>query len=258
MIRPPTAFALFMAGLALALAAPALAYPVALKPQLSVQAGQVTLGDLFEDAGAASAVVVASGGESGGSLNVDAGRVQAIAAANGLEWSNPQGLRRLIVRIGAAAAEPATQRRSRPAEILTFARNFKAGEMIQPQDLAWTSAPAFVPPDSPRDPREVIGQAPRRPVQAGSPVSLQDLSTPIAIRKDDVVQVAYIADGIKLVLEGKALGSASVGEAVDIMNTASKKTIQAVASGPDEAMVGPAAERLRGPDASSRLLASLH
>jgi flagella basal body P-ring formation protein FlgA len=235
-------------------AAPALATPVDLRPQLAVQAGRVTLGDLFEDAGAAAEVVVASGGEAGGSLIIDAGRVQALAAANGLDWANAQGVRRLIVQVAAAA--PSRAVRSRPAEVLAFARNFRAGEPIGPEDLVWTAAPGYTPADAPRDPRAVIGQAPRRPMQAGAPVSLNDLSAPVVIRRDDVVQVVYAAGGMRLVLEGRALGSASVGDAVEVQNPASKKTIQAIASGPDQALVGPEAERLRtGP---SKLLASLH
>ena len=63
----------------------------------------------------------------------------------------------------------------------------------------------------------------------------------------------------KLVLQGRALGGAAIGEVVDILNPASKKVIQAVASGPDEAVVGPEAERIKsaGP-ANSRLFASLN
>lgn len=241
---------------ALFIVAPARADQVTLRPQLAAAAGRVTLGDLFQDAGPAAEVVVASGGTAGGSLVLDAGEVQSVAAANGLQWPNPSGLRRLIVQLEAAA--PSRAGRTRPAEVLALARDFRAGELIQPQDLVWTAAPAWTPANTPRDPREIIGQAPRRPMQAGAVVSLSDLSTPLVIRKDDVVQVAYAADGIKLVLEGKAMGSASVGDAVDIMNPTSKKTIQAVASGPDQAVVGPEAERLKGPGASSKQFASLH
>jgi flagella basal body P-ring formation protein FlgA len=241
--------------LLLASAVPAFANPVELRPQLAAAAGRVTLGDLFEDAGPAAEVVVASGGAVGGSLIIDAGRAQAIAAANGLEWANTQGMRRLIVQIAAAA--PSRAARGRPAEVLAFARDFRAGETIQPEDLVWTAAPAFVPADAPRDPRAVIGQAPRRPMRAGAPVALGDLSTPLAIRKDDVVQVIYSAGGIRLVLEARALGSASVGESIDVVNPVSKKTIQATASGPDQAVVGPEAERLKAAPTSAKF-ASLH
>ena len=59
------------------------------------------------------------------------------------------------------------------------------------------------------------------------------------------VSVAFEQDGINLVLQGKALSDAVAGEAVEVMNLQSKKTIEAVATGPGRAVVGPRAEQLR-------------
>ena len=65
------------------------------------------------------------------------------------------------------------------------------------------------------------------------------------IKRDDVVQVAYHDGGISLILQGKAMGDAAAGEPVAIENTASKKVIQAVATGLDQAVVGPEAQAIR-------------
>jgi flagella basal body P-ring formation protein FlgA len=46
-------------------------------------------------------------------------------------------------------------------------------------------------------------------------------------------------------MQGKAVAAAAVGDPVSILNTLAKTTIQAVASGPDEAVVGPQAEQIR-------------
>lgn len=239
----------------------AFATAVELRSDLAAPGGRVTLGDLFEDAGPAGQVLVASGGQPGGSLVMDARQVQALAAAHGLEWSNDRGMNRLIIRVEAAdAPPPSSRRRSGGGEVLTYARDFNAGEVIQPEDIVWAAPSGLGSPiDPPRDSRSVIGQAARRPLRAGAAVSLADLSAPKVIKKDEEVTVAYAAGGIKLVLQGKAMSSASVGESVDIMNPGSKKVIQAVAVGPDEAVVGPEAERLRGQTISDpRLFASLN
>ena len=88
------------------------------------------------------------------------------------------------------------------------------------------------------------------------------------IKKDDVVSVTYQAGGIKLVLQAKAVRGAALGETLDVVNPASKKVIQAVATGADEAVLGLGADhRLVGAEAERikssgrpdpQLLASLH
>jgi flagellar basal body P-ring formation protein FlgA len=50
---------------------------------------------------------------------------------------------------------------------------------------------------------------------------------------------------VSLSLQGKALGSAGAGETLNVENTVSKKTIQAVVTGPGLAVVGPQADELR-------------
>ena len=241
----------------------AVAAAVELRADITAPNGQVTLGDIFDGAGAASEVVVGAGAPPGGSLVIDAHQLQILAAAHGLQWANDRGMNRLIARVetGPAFATPAARASRRAGgEVLTYARDFAAGEVIQPEDVVWAaqagSGPAF---DAPRDARAVIGQAARRALRAGTAVSLGDVGAPKVIKKDDMVQVAYAAGGIKLVLQGKAMSSASLGDVVDILNPTSKKTIQALASGPDEAVVGPEAERMKAQGVSApRLLASLN
>ena len=83
-----------------ALAAPALAGPVNLLPDPVDDDGRITLGELFDDAGAASNVVV--GRRAGATAVLEASQVQIAARRAGLEWSNPTGLRRIVVREGGA------------------------------------------------------------------------------------------------------------------------------------------------------------
>jgi len=86
------------------LASPALAGPVTLKANPVDDDGRVTLGDVFDGAGTAANFVLAS--RAGPSVVFEAGQLQAIASRNGLEWDNPRGLRRVVVR--AAEFAPAT------------------------------------------------------------------------------------------------------------------------------------------------------
>ena len=89
----------------LACGAPALAGEVTLRPNPLDADGRVTLGDIFDGAGAASDVVVAQ--RNGPSVVLEAGQLQAQARQAGLQWSNPTGLRRVAVRRAAAALSAA-------------------------------------------------------------------------------------------------------------------------------------------------------
>ncbi|HEX4198132.1 MAG TPA: flagellar basal body P-ring formation chaperone FlgA [Caulobacteraceae bacterium] len=228
--------------LALALAAPARAgQPVSLRDQVSAS-GSITLGDLFDNAGAAAGVVIGNGAPVGLSAVLDAGAVQRIARNHGLDWDNPQNLQRLLVpSVGGPVAAGGHM-----VEVLTYTRSLAAGEVVQPTDLAFGKVASFaVPADAPRDAEGVIGKVARRPLRSGAAVAAHDLGNAILVKRDDLVEVSYHSDGIDLTLQGKAMADAAAGEPVAIQNTTSKKVIQAVVSGPDQAVVGPQAEAVR-------------
>ena len=94
---------------ALLIATPALAGPVSLKTNPVDADGQVTFGDIFDGAGASASVVVAR--RSGPSVVMEAGQLQSLARQSGLEWDNPRGLRRVVIRsasLSPSASTPAT------------------------------------------------------------------------------------------------------------------------------------------------------
>jgi flagella basal body P-ring formation protein FlgA len=228
---------------AFVLAGPALAgQAVSLKAEVASDDSLVTLGDLFDGAGAAGRVAVAT--RTGASVVLDAGLVQAAARRAGLDWANAEGLHKIIVRDGAplASAAPAAGRGN--VEVLTYTRSLSAGEIVQPTDLAWIKA-AAAPGDAPSDAEMVIGQAAKRPLRAGAVVLSRDVGSAQVIKAGDLVSVTYEAEGISLRLEGKSMGSAGVGETLAVQNTLSKKVVQAIVTGPGEAVVGPAADQMK-------------
>ena len=229
-----------LAAALILVATPALAgQPVTLKANTVDTDGMVTLSDLFDNAGAAGNVAIAA--RPGQIAVLDAGAVQVVARRNGLDWANAEGIRRIVVSGEATAAANAARSN---VEVLTYARSLAAGELVQPEDLVWAKI-AAAPSDAPSDADQVIGLAARRPLRAGAAVSLRDITAPQVIKTGDTVAVVYEADGVTLTLQGKAMGSAALGEAVTIQNTSSKKAIQALASGPDQALVGPGATQMK-------------
>jgi flagella basal body P-ring formation protein FlgA len=228
---------------ALAVAGPALAgQAVSLKADVSDQDGVVTLGDLFDGAGAAAATPVAT--RYGAEVVLDASAVQLAARRAGLDWANAEGLHRIVVRGGAPAAAALASAAHGNVEVLTYTRSLAAGEIVQPTDIAWTKA-AAAPNDAPGDADMVIGQAAKRPLRSGAVVLARDVGAAQVIKAGDAVSVSYEAEGISLTLEGKAMGSAGVGDTLSVQNTLSKKIVQAVASGPGQAVVGPGADQIK-------------
>ncbi|MFO0437323.1 MAG: flagellar basal body P-ring formation chaperone FlgA [Phenylobacterium sp.] len=208
---------------------------VALRADPADSDGVVTLGDLFEGAAAASSVRVA--GRSGSSVVLDAAAVQVLARRNGLDWSNPDRLRRIIVRAGEPAPAASTGRRGE-VQALAYARSLAAGEEIQAADLVWTRA-AAAPADALRDADAAIGMIARRPLREGALVSARDVGAPVVIQSGDLVAVTYQNGGVSLTLQVKALGAGAVGELISLQNLSSRKLIQAVVTGPGQAAAGP-------------------
>ena len=90
---------------ALMAASSAVAGPVTLRVNPVDSDGRVTLGDLFDGAGGASDVVV--GSRLGPAIVFEAGQLQSLARQSGLDWANPTGLRRVVVRSAAVAPSEA-------------------------------------------------------------------------------------------------------------------------------------------------------
>jgi len=237
--------------------------PVTLRSELVNGNGKVTLSDLFDNTGSAGNVMVANGVEPGRNQVLDATQVQQLAQRYGLDWSNSTGLRRLIVRSGlqaaatpASANAPAIVRSTSAAmtEVLTYNRSLSSGDIIQAEDLTYSQVLVqAVPSDTPRNADDVIGLSVKRPLRAGQAVSTRDLLAPLVIRRDDLVQVIYRDGNIILSLEAKAMGNAAVGELFTLQNTNSKKSIEAVATGPGKALTGPEAAQVRRESTSRRL-----
>lgn len=226
---------------ALLIASPALAgQAVSLRSDTTDADGRITLGELFDGAGAASDVVVAS--RVGPSAVLDAGAVQIAARRAGLDWANSNGVRRIIVRQGSDGALAGASRGN--VEVLAYARSLASGEMVQPEDLVWIKVAAS-PSDAPRDADDLIGMTVKRPLRQGAAASLRDVSTPQVIKAGDIVAVTYEDDGVALTLQGKAMAAGAVGESLMVQNTASKKIIETVVTGPGSTAVGPQAMRLR-------------
>lgn len=101
---------------ALLCASAAYGQEVTLRPQIQTSGPAVTLGDVFENAGAVSGRAVAAAPALGGKTTLSARFLTAAAAAAGLEWNAPAGMETIAVtRPGSHASPAPVVARTQPA-----------------------------------------------------------------------------------------------------------------------------------------------
>jgi flagella basal body P-ring formation protein FlgA len=89
------------------------------------------------------------------------------------------------------------------------------------------------------DAGKLVGQTPRRSLAAMKPVMAADVRPPLLIKKGDLVTMLLKSDIISVTAQGRALDSGSAGDAIQVMNTASKQVIDAVVTGPQAVSIRP-------------------
>lgn len=219
------------------------ATPVTLKSSMVDTDGTVTLGEIFEGAGAAGRIPVAS--RTGATVMLSAAAVQSAGRRAGLDWANAEGLRQIVVSGAPSAAAGAAIPAARAnVDVLTWTRNLAAGEIVQPQDVVWAKV-ALAPADAATDPDAVVGLAARRTLRAGAAVAGRDVSAPQVVKANDVVTLVFEDAGITLTLQAKAMAGGGVGDTIGVQNVSSKKVVQAVVTGPGQAVIGPAADQMK-------------
>jgi flagella basal body P-ring formation protein FlgA len=139
----------------------------------------------------------------------------------------------------ARAANPARQVAgdALDGQVLVLVRDVPRGGVITDGDLGWQAANPARPVRNGVDPDAAVGMEARRLLKAGQPLQAADLKAAAVIRKGDPVTLIYATAGVKLTVDGVAQNEAAKGEAVRVLNSYSRRTIEAVAHAPGEARV---------------------
>jgi flagella basal body P-ring formation protein FlgA len=85
--------------------------------------------------------------------------------------------------------------------------------------------------------RAIAGQAARRTLRAGAPLFAHDVKKPVVIKKGELITIIYAADGIELSAQGQAQAEAGQGDTLAVLNTRSRRTVEARVAGPGLAIV---------------------
>ena len=118
------------------------------------------------------------------------------------------------------------------AESVVATRTLRPNTVIGPEDLTIVDAAL---PGAFTDPAMALGLETRVAIYAGRPVLQSDLGTPTLVQRNQVVSLVYLAGGLAISTEGRALARGSEGETVRVINLASRTTVSG-RIGPDGAV----------------------
>lgn len=130
----------------------------------------------------------------------------------------------------AVAASPAS------ADTIVAARTIRAQELLGPADLRLENGNVEGAFDRLAD---VVGQESRVAIYAGRPIRFNEVGPPAIVKRNQIVTLAYLAHGLTIATEGRALGRAGVGDRLRVMNLTSKTTVTGVVRSNGTVIVGP-------------------
>jgi flagella basal body P-ring formation protein FlgA len=111
-------------------------------------------------------------------------------------------------------------------------------EVIRGRDIEMARLRADqVGPTHINDPDKLVDKSARRVLPAGQPVRVSDISAPILVPKNSMVNVKIASNRLSIVMQGKALEDGAEGEPVRVLNTRSNKIIQGVVNKSGEVVV---------------------
>ncbi|WP_375456701.1 flagellar basal body P-ring formation chaperone FlgA [uncultured Methylobacterium sp.] len=126
-------------------------------------------------------------------------------------------------------------------DVAVVARTINRGEPVTAADLAIERRPReAAPPDAQGSAASLAGEVAQRTLSQGAILRTGDTAPPELVARGEAVTIVYESPGISLAMRGQASDAGRMGATVNVVNVASKKTLQAVVIGPGRVSVGPA------------------
>ena len=121
------------------------------------------------------------------------------------------------------------------AETLVATRTIRAQAILAPSDIALADANT---PGALTDPADAVGLEARVVLYAGRPIRPGDLGPPATVTRNQTVTLLYRSCGLTIATEGRALGRGGPGDAIRVMNTASRSTVTGTVTETGAVLVG--------------------
>jgi flagella basal body P-ring formation protein FlgA len=142
-------------------------------------------------------------------------------------------MRYLALALALCLAAPA------PAEILVATHTIRSQTILGPADMAVVEGEM---PGALIDPAEAIGQEARVNLYANRPIAAGDVGPPAIIERNQIVTLRYDNGLLSIAADARALDRAGVGDALRVMNLASRKTVTGYVAPDGTVVVGATAK----------------
>lgn len=126
----------------------------------------------------------------------------------------------------------------RTVDVPVLVRPFGVGEVIRGRDIQMVRLRADqVGATHVNDPDKLVDKSARRVLPAGQPVKVGDISMPILVAKNSMVNVRIASNRLNITMQGKAMDEGAEGDTVRVVNTRSNKIVQGTVSSRGEVVV---------------------
>jgi flagella basal body P-ring formation protein FlgA len=125
------------------------------------------------------------------------------------------------------------------ASIPVLNKQLDSGAIIEKEDLEFMNIPSHkLTKYMIQDEKELVGKTlRRRSVKVGDALSVHDVTSPIIIKRGDLVTMKVESPNVVISTRGKAQGNAAVGQSVQVMNLESKRLIEGVVKDPQTIII---------------------
>src|SRR5882757_9087409 len=116
-------------------------------------------------------------------------------------------------------------------EAAVLARGVERNEVIKSSDVLIERRPKAEVGNDAVGRDNAVGMQARRQLRAGQALRVNDLAKPDLVTRDQNVTLIYESSGLYLTIRGKALEGGTEGDAVNVLNLQSKRTVSGIVVG---------------------------
>jgi len=123
-------------------------------------------------------------------------------------------------------------------DVPTLKRAHRAGDVIEAGDVEWKRLRQNrIGRTVITNEADLVGMSLKRRIAQGQPLRKSDVERPIIVNSGALITLIYRSPGIMLTAEGRTLSKGGTGDVIRVINTQSKRTVQATVTSSHEAVV---------------------